>query len=295
MGYEPVLFERGHVPYGKDDPLEEYCYREINSCDILVAIIGGKYGTQSMDQRNSITQRELKSAVDLGKQIYVFVEKSVHSEYRTYIANKNVSEFKPTSVNDLRGYNFLEEVYSLPGGNPVEPFELSEDIVKFLKEQWAGLFQRLLQESARQKEVNIIEGLKATAATLNHLVTFLTEERSKGDQAIKDILLSTHPAFEAIKSIARIPYRVVFYTYRELQALLSVRSFVEDLECDPSVYEWDHEKLKFGIRINRSIFDESGHLKVITPEEWDSSWIQRYPHPSASEDNDDFDISDPFA
>src|ERR1019366_4027514 len=172
IGYEPVLFERGHVPYGKDEALEDSCYREVSSCDILITLIGGKYGTQSRDERHSITQKELKTAIELGKQIYVFVERSVHAEYRTYIANKEVVGFKPSSVNDIRVFQFLEEIYSLPAGNPIEPFEISEDVVHYLREQWAGLFQRLLVESARQSEINIIEGLQTTASTLNQLVTF---------------------------------------------------------------------------------------------------------------------------
>ena len=36
LGYEPILSERGHIPYGKDEALEQYCYREISNCDILV-------------------------------------------------------------------------------------------------------------------------------------------------------------------------------------------------------------------------------------------------------------------
>ncbi len=93
----------------------------------------------------------------------------------------------------MKVFSLLEEIYALPVGNPVEPFELSDDITKFLGEQWAGLFQRLLQESARQKEVNIIQNLEATAATLKQLVTYLTETKSKGDEAIKDILAIESP------------------------------------------------------------------------------------------------------
>ena len=57
IGFEPVLFERGHIPYGKEEALEEYCYREISTCDVLVSIIGGKYGSQSKDEKHSITQK----------------------------------------------------------------------------------------------------------------------------------------------------------------------------------------------------------------------------------------------
>jgi hypothetical protein len=293
VGFEPVLFERGHVAYGSDQALEDYCYREISSCDILVAIIGGKYGSRSKDHKHSISQRELKIAIELGRQVYVFVERSVHSEYRTYQENKDVKGFKASAVDDIRVYSFLEEVYALPVGNPIEPFELSEDIVRFLREQWAGLFQRLLQESGRQKEINIIENLKNTAATLNRLVTFLTKDRTKGDEAIKEILLSTHPAFNAIKTAAKIQYRVVFYTRQELNDLLSARGFKGDESTSPDgAFDWDNQSLKYGIRVSRSIFGKDDRLKVITPEQWKDDWVTTY---KFGEDEDEVEEDDiPF-
>ena len=277
IGYEPVLFERGHVPYGKDEAAEESCYREIAACDILIAVIGGKFGTPSKLDRHSISQRELKTAIELGKQIYVFIEKSVHGEYRTYLANKETPGFKPSSVNDIKVFQFIEEVYSFPVGNPVEAFEISDDIVHYLREQWAGLFQRLLQEYARHQEINIIEGLQATASTLNQLVTFLTQERSKGDSAIKDILLSSHPAFDAIKKVAGIQYRVVFHSLSELDALLGARGFSRD-ENPPKkgFLDWDNKKEAKGIRVSSSIFDANGKLRIITPEEWDDKHVTKY-------------------
>lgn len=290
VGYEPVLFERGHVPYGKDEALEEYCYREISSCDVLVAIVGGRFGTQSKDQQHSITQKELRTAIELGKQIYVFVERSVLGEYRTYLNNKDVPGFRPTSVNDIKVFHFLEEIYGLPAGNPIEPFEISDEIVRYLREQWAGLFQRLLQESARQKEVNLIENLRATASTLDQLVTFLTKERSKGDQAIKDILLSSHPAFAAIKKAAGIQYRVVFHTLHELEALLGARGYVRDQLVDDDRYEWDNKALKKGIRVKASVFENTGRLRIVTPEEWDKDNVEEYafePPGNAESESDD--------
>lgn len=89
-GFEPVLSERGNIPYGKDKHLEEYCYREIELSDIVVAIIGGRYGSESTDRPYSISQKELRTALDLGKPVYIFVQRSVLLEYRTYERNKEV-------------------------------------------------------------------------------------------------------------------------------------------------------------------------------------------------------------
>lgn len=290
MGYEAVLFERGHIAYGKEQSLEDYCYREISSCDILVSIIGGKFGTQSRDQKHSITQKEIKSAIELGKQIYIFVEKSVLSEYRTYQANKDNDSFRPASVNDKRVFQFLEEIYGLPSGNPIEGFELSEDITRYLKEQWAGLFQRLLQETSRASEINAIEGIKQTAATLNSLVSYLVDEKVKGDLAIKEILLSNHPAFAALKKVANIPYRVIFQSVDEVTALLGARGFeFDERHVVADEYQWDNTKIEYGIGISKSVFDENQKLKVITPEQWDKNWVRKYDLTEPTEPDDDDD------
>ena len=119
---------------------------------------------------------------------------------------------------------------------------------------------------------------------MNNLVNFLTEERSKGDQAIKEILLSSHPAFAAIKKAAKIPYRVVFYTFDELDALLSARSFKFDPNpSNTESYEWDNKKAENGIRVWKRIFDDENRLKILTPSEWDSEWVSTYNLRSSSE------------
>ncbi|MCX8958169.1 DUF4062 domain-containing protein [Erwinia psidii] len=84
MGYDPIIFERGHIPWDKEDPHEFSCYREIHTCDILVTVIGEKFGTQSRNNEPSITQNEINEAFDRGKQVYLFVDKSVYAEYYTY-------------------------------------------------------------------------------------------------------------------------------------------------------------------------------------------------------------------
>ena len=74
LGYEAIRNEEGNIPYGKDAPLEEYCYKEIKSIDILISIIGGRYGTESGRDSYSISQVELKSALKENKQVYIFIE-----------------------------------------------------------------------------------------------------------------------------------------------------------------------------------------------------------------------------
>lgn len=277
QGYEPVLNEQGNIPYGKDDKLEEYCYKEINNVDILVSIIGGRYGSESKNENNSISQMELKTAYELNKQVYIFIEKSVYNEYHFYLNNKENETTKYTYADNVKIHQFIEFVESLPNNNTIHGFETSTDISLFLKEQWAGLFQRFLQDQTRNKEINIIKGIENTAKTLNQLVTFLTEEKRDSENAINEILLSNHPAMEQIKEMLKIPYRVFFINKEEFLDLLKARGYREsntNLPLD-EIQTWTMEKgdTRYDLSYNEEIFNSDNKLKVYTKEEWNPKYI----------------------
>ena len=77
LGYETIRHEVGSIAYARGDKLESSCYREVGNCDILVCVIGGRYGSNSTVASGSITQNELRSAYEQGKQVYIFVDKNV--------------------------------------------------------------------------------------------------------------------------------------------------------------------------------------------------------------------------
>lgn len=284
MGYEGVLNELGNIPYGKDEKLEEYCYKEISNIDILISIIGGRYGSESSGRGNSISQIELRTALELNKQVYIFIEKNVYAEYQTYLLNKDSEATKYRFVDNTKIYEFINVIENLPNNNNICGFETSLDIFTYLKEQWAGLFQRFLQEQPRIKEINLLKGIENTSKTLNQLVTFLTEERKDRDTAIQDILLSNHPAMEAVRSLLKVNYRVYFISIDELSEWLSARGYKpSDLDFlfgddDPFYYNYYHtdtrQKKEYTLKVAKEIFNDDGKLKVFTKDEWRDNYIE---------------------
>lgn len=284
MGYEPVLNEMGNIPYGKDDKLEEYCYKEISSIDILVAIVGGRFGSESQNNHYSISQMEFRTAFEQNKQVYIFIEKNVHAEYQTYLINKRNLDIKYKFADNIKIYQFIEYIESLPNNNNIYGFETSYDIIHYLQEQWSGLFQRFLSEQSRFKEINLIKGIENTAKTLNQLVDFLTEERKDKDRAIQDILLSNHPAMEQVRRILNVGYRVYFTSKEELTQWLSARSYrlneideLLDEIVDEDYFEYSNTdnrlSKKYILRIQKQIFNDDGKLKVYTNFEWREEFI----------------------
>lgn len=268
MGYEPVLNEHGNIPYGKEDSLEEYCYREIQFVDIVVSIIGGRFGTESNHSGNSISQIEVKTALEDNKQVYIFIQKAVDNEYNLWCANKEITTINYPNVDNAKVFEFIDQIRALPNNNQIATFETATDIIYYLKEQWAGLFQRFLQDQAQVTEKRILKDIIATAQILNQLVNYFNElgESNSYDQTVNGILLINHPVFQQIKELTLTPYRVFFTTRTELEGWLKARSWTpvdEEAWDDVDFIEY-HKKSKSNIsylHVAKNLFDENGQLK----------------------------------
>lgn len=281
IGYEPVRNEQGNIPYGKEEKLEEYCYREINNIDMLVSIIGGRFGSLSVHEDYSVSQMEIKTALELDKQVFIFIDKNVYSEFKTYLSNKANKNINYHYVDNIKIYEFVEQLEGLPKNNPIQTFESSEEIVQFLKEQWAGLFQNYLQDQRRLKEINLLHGLENTANTLNQLINYLTEEKKGTENAFRDILISNHPAFERLTKLLSINYRIFFLTRDELSRWLKARSYMRVPSAkwnDPGIEEWSWtpagNKKEYILRVDSSIFDDNGNLKPAQANTWNDNFIK---------------------
>ena len=86
LGYDPILFESGDIPFSHDQSLDQSCYKEIATCHILVLIIGGRYGSPTSDETttptdddlekhykhfNSITKKEFETAINEDIPAYI--------------------------------------------------------------------------------------------------------------------------------------------------------------------------------------------------------------------------------
>ena len=264
--------------------------------DILVAIVGGRYGSpSSKNPPHSISQVELKTAHELGKPIYIFIDRNVSNEYKTFLLNKDNEGVQYSSVDDVRVFTFIKEIKELPVNNPITSFETTADIIGYLREQWAGLFRRLLQEQARQEEVKILQDMKATSRTLNELVAFLTEDRKQGDHAIRDILMTNHPVFGQVGTLLQIPYRVFFTNKQEFTSWLKARSYeaVDEIFSEyPEFEEWTltYRDTKYTLYVSQKIFDDEGKLRVFTKDEWNEDWIRLAEKEIPKKEDDDDDI-----
>lgn len=152
------------------------------------------------------------------------MEKNVLSEYETYLLNKeNSINYK--FVDNVKIYQFIEEIKNLKVNNNIKGFETASDITRYLKEQFAGLFQRFLEEQTKIKEVSLIMNLERTSQNLNKLVTFLSEQNKGQTEDINRILMINHPLIGALREKLNIPYNFYIEGVNDLMKLIEARGY----------------------------------------------------------------------
>jgi hypothetical protein len=295
MGFDPVLNERGHIPYGSTEALEKYCYNEIGKVHILVSIVGGRFGTKAHDSEFSISNAELSTAIKMGKQVYVFVESSVLSEYQTYLRNKSVTGIQYTHVDNPKVYEFLEGIYALPFNNQISGFDNLSFITRYLKEQWAGLFEQYLEQQGGAEIMDMLVKMESTTDTLRGLVELLKSQASysQGAQVIKEqaldaIIIQNHPLFSVLRTKLYIRYRVFFTNIKEMEEWLrgsrGIKLVGQDQWDDKSIREYLHERDRnpgkelWLIKIPNDLFDDFGNLKPMLPGDWDDKRVTYAKH-----------------
>lgn len=280
IGYSAIRHELGDIPYGKEEALEEYCYKEIGKCDILVSIIGGRIGHSSTtDEEFSISQMELKVAKSLEKQLYIFVEKNVYHEFETFrswpIAERE--SFRPFHADSNKVHSFIAEVTSQSRNNAVFTFEAASEIISICKRQWAGLFQGLLLQQERKPEIDLVSKLNESIQVMDRLVKYFESKEGETTQAL---LLSNHPFFEDLKKNLDVPFNVQCYSLNELSSLLEYLRWtrVPEIEWKSSKkMEWvkSEKGVRVLMRISGSLFDSEHKLIPFTPQEWKDEVIEK--------------------
>lgn len=201
MGYDAVVTD--NITYLPGQPLDESCYLEAGSCDIFVLIVGGRYGSAASrkdrakkeegkqekeeknfyDQYKSITRREFESALERDVPIYVAVDRAVNVEYGTWDMNRDNESVKYRHVDSVNVFRLIEFIRNKTQ-TPVHEFEHSAEILAWLREQWSGLFQKMLSLRSEQKRLASLEAqvgeLREVSTTFKrYLETMMTGTAEK--------------------------------------------------------------------------------------------------------------------
>jgi hypothetical protein len=147
LGYVPLLSELPSFPVIPDlDTIENCRARVEQDADILVLVIGGRYGSIDDKSNTSVTNLEFLAARQKGIPVYSFVEKRVLALLPIWKSNA-AADFS-SAVDTPRLFEFVEHVRTQERVWTF-PFETAQDIVGVLRRQFAYLFHDALQVRLR--------------------------------------------------------------------------------------------------------------------------------------------------
>lgn len=265
LGYEPVMHDKGNIPYTQEVSLEESCYNELDSCDIVICIIGNKFGTKSSNGNFSITMTELQKAIKSRKKIYIYILKDVYIENFTYKAN-NDNGFVPYHVDDIRIHEFISELKDTIKNHPITPFDNIGDITNNLKQQFAGLFQHLLLQEATITESKTYEDLKDTAESIRDLINSLSIEKDSFFNRFNGSIFAIQPTIKKILTVLGGKQYDIFAPNKD-----SIKEYLIDLgySCDDGFPFEDllfvkiNNDYKYTLKLDINLFNSDGSLNDI--------------------------------
>jgi hypothetical protein len=183
--FEPILFESDDVFFNPNIKLDKSCYREVENCHMMLLIVGGRYGSLASEQKDkyeenyiSITQNEYETARKKGIPVMVFVEQSVYTEYKTYLANKKTipDNFNYAFVDDIRVFHFISKLEQ----GAIKVFNKVDDIEHYFSHQIAGMmltYLKQLQEDKNDTEVkNAVDEIKLVSQSMQQMINSIGEK-----------------------------------------------------------------------------------------------------------------------
>lgn len=177
LGHEPVMSDYNDVLFDPRSHTHESCIKEVHNADVVILIIGSRYGgtaipkaISTLDIENlkglsksnkifespdkiSITQLEIFNAIESNIPIFTFIDSRVMHDHLFYEKNKDKGildslefpsiEKKESAIYIFEFINFLR---LRSKNNSVVEFSKLSDIEEYLRKQWSALLQRLLFE-----------------------------------------------------------------------------------------------------------------------------------------------------
>lgn len=201
FGFDVTLSERGDVFYHPDLHTHHSCVKETSTCQMLILIIGGRFGgSYKVDPTKSITNAEYAAAIDNGSPTFTFVKQDVLNDHNVWQRNKTKPFSKEIIYPSIEKQEYAEEIFKFIDtvrlasvNNGFFGFRLTKDIHGILRKQWAGMMFEFLQNRGITKQMNL------TNASLGNLSVVSTKIEELVKQIYRNI--DTVGAANAIKEI----------------------------------------------------------------------------------------------
>jgi len=187
LNYIPVFSDKNDVFYHPDMHTHDSCIKEIETCQLFVLIIGGRFGGKyHLDTSKSIVNAEYSAARHLKIPIFTFIKREVYEDHRQFTHNKIqkpdlFDKFYYSAIDKqeyaIQVFDFINEVRKNDINNAIFSFEYGREIKDILLKQFSGLFYDFLWQRQKKSEFEKTE----------KLLTDLTVLSKKTEEIIENI------------------------------------------------------------------------------------------------------------
>lgn len=194
VGYEPVLSDNGDVFYNPSTHTHESCLKEVETCQLFILIIGGRYGGLFNGSEKSITNTEYQTAVSKNIPVFALVEHGVYSDHFVYRKNleqpENIaSQINYPSSDSTKIFEFIDEVQRNVTNNAIFSFRDFSDMEAYLKKQWAGMMydflSNRLSENSSKITISLLENLSIATRKTEELLKLVARKNNSNSAEIE--------------------------------------------------------------------------------------------------------------
>lgn len=272
IGYDPHMSEYSDLLFDPRHHTHTACLQEIGGCDLLVVIIGRRFGGKAVPaalkavdfaavessslsvellknkDNLSITQLEVFKAVEQNVPVFAFVDAGVLNDHHTYEKNKDKDiisslEFPNIDKQETARYifEFINFIRQRSTGNSVIAFSHLDEIREHLRKQWAALFQRLLYEQRYKREearridflANQIADIKT--AIFASLSTSQLKDTARGAITYRPLIDFVASAYRDSDDLRALLRRDI--SWSELLKALHIENMVSDPARSSGIFE----------------------------------------------------------
>lgn len=219
LGHEPVMSEYNDILFDPNAHTHESCISEIPNSDVIILIIGSRFGGKAVPQavntidfdrlkalsktstilenpdKISITQMEILRAIEANIPVYAFVEGKVMNDHLLYEKNKDkdfIDQIVFPSIDKRETamyiFEFINYLKHRSFNNSIFEYSKISDIEDTLKRQWSAQFQRMLREQRKFKNEKIQSSLLLESVQDLKSLILSTISTDKGKEIGKGVL-----------------------------------------------------------------------------------------------------------
>lgn len=260
--YHPVMSEHGEVGYLNPNTAAESCLRGVRQCQMMVLIVGKRYGSTS-DDGLSVTHKEFLAAKGEQVPVITFVEAQILNYKEVFHADPDAQIWDDFVAmdNPRKTFQLLDEISASETFNAIIPFSSVGDAKKKLKLQIADFVGDRLSDTVLPMTTQLRD-VFAEITTVRNMLVHSSDALQAREKETKRYLAVTRFLLNENAAEYR---RLLEKMFGDLDTAISQLAVYNSFEAVLTAAEYTHEIIADDAP--RNVFFDPGKQENVPAEE----------------------------